>query len=268
MRVTLPRPPWLWQTKASGSSASIGEQPDGSRLNDADTTDWMPSSRRSPPFSLDAWFETPSHVPGWMVEHGARATPQVTATPLADGFGWVAARNALDQETVLADHYRRLLQEAPDWSRWRARSRGCFSVDIVIEIEGEHDLRLDMFSGAACGALEMLTLLADTGAPEETLYDNLDQGWALRMVATPDEVFTLEWNWERPAADDVPRALRFPRHDLAVQAGEALARLRHVHDALVQDLGLDLWNMPPGVTTDRRPSLPARLLRQWRRLRG
>ena len=146
----------------------------------------------------------------------------------------------------------RSLLAAPSWRQWRAAHRGCFDVDLVICIEGEHELRLEMFHGAACGAGELLTLLADADSPPDTLYDNLDQGWALRMISTPDAVFTLEWDWERPADEDSPRALRFPRRELAAQAGEALARLRHVHEALVRDLGDDLWNQPPLPPKGRR----------------
>ena len=222
-----------------------------SRLGEADTTDWMPSSRPSPPFSLDACFEAPCYVPGWMLEDGSRKTPPVAPTPLANDFGDVRAGTAIGQEATLAEHYRRILLAAPSWRQWRAAHRGCFDVDLVICIEGEHELRLEMFNGAACGAGELLALLADVDAPPDTLYDNLDQGWALRMVTTPDAVFTLEWDWERPAADDCPRALRFPRRKLAAQAGDALARLRHVHGTLVRDLGADLWNQPP--EPERKP---------------
>ena len=91
----------------------------------------------------------------------------------------------------------------------------------------------------------MLAVLANADGPADCLYDNLDQGWALRIVATQDAVFSLEWDWERPAGEDAPRALRFPRQGLALQAAAALERLHHLHGALVRELGMDLWNQPP-----------------------
>jgi hypothetical protein len=190
-----------------------------------------------------------------MMQEGTRGTVSVEPTPLANEFGNALTENTIGHEAALAEHYRRILLAAPLWHQWRAARRGCFDVDIVISIEGEHELRLEMFNGAAFDAGELLMRLADLDAPPGTLYDNLDQGWKLRMVSTPDAVFTLEeWNWECPAIEDRPRALRFPRSELAVQAVSALARLRHVHGALVRDIGVDIWNQPPAEPEQRRKS--------------
>ena len=119
-----------------------------------------------------------------------------------------------------------------------------FDVEITIGLSGEHALHIDMFSGAAHAAADMLAHLADPAA-SGVLYDNLGQGWALRIVATATEIYTLEWDWDRPAAADTPRALRFVRHAVASQAEAALHRLRYVHTTLVHALGSDLWNVPP-----------------------
>jgi hypothetical protein len=180
-----------------------------------------------------------------MVQEGAQQAPLVTPTPLANEFGDVLAETAISQESTLAEHYRRILMAAPSWRQWRVTHRGCFEVDVVICIEGEHELRLETFNGAAFGAYELLALLADADARPDTLYDNLDQGWALRMISTSDAVFTLEWNWQCSADEDRPRALCFPRRELADPARDALSRLKHLHRALVRDLGVDLWNQPP-----------------------
>jgi len=140
-----------------------------SRFNEADTTDWMTACRAAPPFRLDACFETPGYVPGWMLQNAAGAAPPVTPTPLADAFGNVLAEAAMGQQALLAAHYRRILAAAPDWRQWRNAHRGCFDVDLVISIEGEHLLRLEMFSGVATAAYELLTQLTDAQAPPDTL---------------------------------------------------------------------------------------------------
>jgi hypothetical protein len=244
MSVSLAR---LWRRLWSGARVPITSVDTGKiidRLGEADTTDWMPSSRPSPPFRLDVCFAAPCYVPGWMLQNASCKTAPVAPTPLANDVGYVLSEAAIGHEAALAEHYRRILVAAPDWRRWRDAHRGCFEVDLVIRIEGEHDLQLEMFGGAALAAAELLILLADSDAPPDTLYDNLDQGWALRMVATPDAIFTREWDWERPAAEDKPRALSFPRRELAAQAANALEQLRQVHGALVRDIGTDLWNQP------------------------
>jgi hypothetical protein len=244
----------LWRRLRAGASAPtpVEVHETVSRLGEADTTDWMGSSRPAPPFSLDACFDAPAYVPGWMMPEGTRTSQPVAPVQLASDFGQVRADAAIGQEAILAEHYRRILLAAPSWRDCRAAHCGFFEVDLVIGIEGEHPLRLEMFHGAACGTGELLALLADADAPPDTLYDNLDQGWALRMVSTADAVFTLEWDWERPADEDSPRALRFPRRELAAQAVEALTRLRYVHEALVRNLGDDLWNQPPPPPKGRR----------------
>ena len=129
----------------------------------------MIACRAAPPFRLDACFETPGYVPGWMLQIAAGAAPPVTPTPLADAFGNVLAEAAMGQQALLAAHYRRILAAAPDWRQWRNAHRGCFDVDLVISIEGEHLLRLEMFSGVANAAYELLTQLTDAQAPPDTL---------------------------------------------------------------------------------------------------
>ncbi len=166
--------------------------------------------------------------------------------PLPNHVGAVTTADALGHEDALAAHYRRILDVAPPRERWRRdRARFArFDVDLVIGIAGEHPLQIDMFGGTVLAATELLGQLADPAPPDDILYDNLDQGWALRMTAVAEEVFTLEWDWERPLDEDTPRALRFPRPLLAAQARDALRRLEHVHGALVRTVGTDLW-MPP-----------------------
>ncbi len=114
----------------------------------------------------------------------------------------------------------------------------------MIAIKNEHPLQIEMFSGSAVAAAKLLEWLANLASHAGILYDNLDQGWALRMTATATEVFTLEWNWEISADEDEPRALCFPRSVLAARAQDALQRLKQLHAALVRTIGTDLWNVP------------------------
>jgi hypothetical protein len=118
---------------------------------------------------------------------------------------------------------------------------------------------IDMFGGAALAADEMLGWLADPACSEPVLYDNLDQGWALRVLLEPDDVVVLDWNWEMPLSEQTVRAIRLSRAEMARQAEAARGRLRALHAFLVAEIGLDLWNTPARVAAPRRSA--------WGRLR-
>ncbi len=233
-------------TPSAASATRPAAYDPNTRINDGERTDWIATARPAPPFTLDACLDAPSHVPGWMLEPGTSHSPTIDPVRLPNRFGFVTTADASGQAPLLAAHYRRILHAAPRRAAWRqdiARF-ACFEVDLVIAVENEHPLRIEMFGGAAMAAAELLGRLGDPTGPDGVLYDNLDQGWALRVTATATEVFTLEWNWERPAAEDEPRALRFPRPLLASQARNALKRLEQLHAALVLAIGTDLWNVP------------------------
>ena len=228
------------------ATGSRGHDPN-TRIHDGELTEWKSTARPAPPFALDACFDAPAYVPGWMLAEGVSDSRRIDPVPLPNHVGAVTTADAFGREEVLAAHYRRILDAAPPPTQWRqdiARF-ACFDVDLVIGLAGEHPLRIEMFGGAASAAADLLGQLADPTSPDTVLYDNLDQNRALRMTTAGEDVFTLEWDWERPASEDVPRALRFSRPRLAAQARSALQRLEHVHGALVHAVGTDLWNVPP-----------------------
>ena len=214
-------------------------------------TDWMATARTVQGFSLDAVLATPDYVPGWLLPEGTRDSPLLPPLTIADPHGYIRTEDAIGHERELAAHYRAILHAAPGWEKRRASRRGCFDVDIVIGIAAEDEVRIEMFNGAALGAAELLAVMADPHAAAGVLYDNLDQGWALYMVATEEAVFSLEWDWECPPGEDARRALRFPRRELAAQAASARDRLAHLHGVLKQDLGVDVWNQPASAPPPR-----------------
>jgi hypothetical protein len=215
-------------------------------------TSWLNTAREVVAFDLDVVIDVPAHIPGWLLRELTPEPPRLPPIPIANHHGHVRSADAMGREAELVSHYRSLLLAAPGWQQRRDTRSGCFDVGLLIKIPGEPDLCIDMFNGAAQATAELLAVMAGSDAPEGPVYDDLDQGWALRIVATPDAVFTLEWDWERPEGDDTPRALRFPRRQFALQAAAALQRLQRLHAVLVKELGHDLWNQPP-----RRISSPS-----------
>ncbi len=206
------------------------------RINDGAAPAWTAGARSAPAFTLDACLDAPAHVPGWMLDQTTSSGPTIDPVPLPNHAGLVTTADATGHGRALAAHYRRILAAAPPPTRWRPDIARfcCFAVDLVIGLAEEPPLRIETFGAAALAATELLGRLADPASPDDVLYDNLDQCLALRMNITRRDVFTLEWDLERPLHEDTPRPLRFPRPLLAAQARRAWQRLQHVHLALVQ----------------------------------
>ncbi len=77
-------------------------------------------------------------------------------------------------------------------------------------------------------------------APDGELWDDLDQGWQIRIVKVGDLICVAEWNWEeqrQPAG-----GLAFDAVRLSREASAALVRLHAVHGLLVEALGRDWWS--------------------------
>ncbi len=83
-------------------------------------------------------------------------------------------------------------------------------------------------------------LVSGPEALDGELWDDLDQGWQIRIIKRDDLVFVAEWDWEerrQPAG-----GLAFDLVQLSREATTALARLRAVHRVLVEALGHDWWS--------------------------
>jgi hypothetical protein len=110
-----------------------------------------------------------------------------------------------------------------------------------------------MFNASIRGTRELLGILASDDPGPAIIYDNLDQGWALRILLRHDAVYVLDWN---PDADDggidEARALRLSRSAVAPQTAAALQRLDRLHPKLVAAVGIDLWAQP--AATPGRPA--------------
>ena len=90
-------------------------------------------------------------------------------------------------------------------------------------------------------AAALLRALMDAPrSADEEVWDDLDQGWRVRILRRGDLIHLVEWNWEDENA--VPSGFSFDAAALAREAGAALDRLRALHGFLVDALGHDYWS--------------------------
>jgi hypothetical protein len=116
--------------------------------------------------------------------------------------------------------------------------------NVLLCPAGERPIVAHMFGASIRGTRELLVALASDDPGPAELYDNLDQGWALRVLLRGDAVYWHEWDWESPGGLRNARTLRLCRTIAAAQARAALQRLDRLHPLLVAAAGVDLWAQP------------------------
>lgn len=206
----------------------------------------MAAARPCGEFRLDAGYAVTSYVPGWLLPPGAPDDPPIALPDLPLTSGHVLTEDAVGHEPELVRHFAQL-PPLPGPARRRETAKWCsLEVNLVLCVPGEHPIVADTFGPSRVEADHLLGALADADAPPSVAYDNLDQGWALRLVVEAEEVFVLDWDWDAPDPQRGANALRLPRGKLAGQAAAARARLRHLHGKLVAALGRDLWTREAG----------------------
>lgn len=227
-------------------------------MEDLDTAMWSAAARPCPSFILDAGIAVPAYVPNCLLPEGLQDAPKFAPVSLPVTAGFVLTADATGREAELIEHYAHVLHAAAG-AGWRGdtlRPHSCVEVNILLILPGEHCVVIDMFGAAQLGADAMLQQLADPATVPAVIYDNLDQGWALRVLIRPADVIVLEWDWEQPATAETVRALRLPRAEVARQAAAARQRLQALHSSLKIAVGMDLWNIPKPPDTGTR----------WRRM--
>ncbi|MGI4808972.1 MAG: hypothetical protein ACRYF2_12805 [Janthinobacterium lividum] len=202
---------------------------------------WVASARLSPGTQIDAGFAVTSHVPSWMLAIDAPDDASVVLPDLPQVLGHVLTADAMGHAAELIAR----LPPLPDRARRRETAAFCsLGVNLLLRPPEQEPVLVEMFAGSWKAAGALLDALADVQTPAGKLYDNLDQGWALRILVEREAVLVLKWNWEAADPRQEARALRLPRRDLAVQAAAARRQLDHLHAALAAALGRDLWFYP------------------------
>ncbi|MGC1304657.1 MAG: hypothetical protein WA840_19985 [Caulobacteraceae bacterium] len=173
--------------------------------------------------------------------------------------GYVATAALVGREQDLAGYYQRLIAVLTRRGRTEALTRPFphFRVQPLILSAGTG---LTEFSWVDSVPETASVLEALAGAPagadaDGLVWDDLDQGWAVRILARGETTYLVEWNWEDEA--DVPAGYGFRTDALADQAAGALERLTAMHRHLVQALGRDYWSYIPPAGMGRSASAGA-----------
>ncbi|MGI4944075.1 MAG: hypothetical protein ACRYHQ_26555, partial [Janthinobacterium lividum] len=149
---------------------------------------WVASARLSPGTQIDAGFAVTSHVPSWMLAIDAPDDAPVVLPDLPQVLGHVLTSDAMGHAAELIRHFARL-PPLPDRVRRRETAAFCsLGVNLLLRPPEQEPVLFEMFAGSWKAAGALLDALADVQTPAGELYDNLDQGWALRILVERDAV--------------------------------------------------------------------------------
>ncbi|PCE22741.1 hypothetical protein BWP39_23970 [Paraburkholderia acidicola] len=233
-------------------------------IEDGYGDDWIPTATHVRDFSCDAVFlinDGHSIGTGGDLSDEERerlseplrelGLPQLARTHLP-------TRDLLDRETHLARYYEQLIAIAGARGSTQEMQSGGFPYFAVKPafVSAGQDLTNFLWIDWVAETAEVLKALADfdQGAPRE-VWDDLDQGWAVRIVSRGPMTYVIEWNWEDDEA--VLAGYAFATDELARQAAAAHERLSIIHRRLIELLGHDYWTYVPPAVEARAKITPA-----------
>ena len=209
-----------------------------------DDDSWIPTTCTHAEFRLDAGYAVTPYVPGWMLPVGAPDDPPIPLPDLPEIAGHVLTADAVGLEAELVHHFSRLPPLPGLACQREIAPFSSLSVNLLLCLPGEAPVVADMFAGSRLAVASLLDDLSNTAGVGGIVYDNLDQGWALRILVEADAVLVLDWDPEEGDPREGARALRLPRRAVAEQAAASRRRLDHLHATLLRALGRDLWSCP------------------------
>lgn len=233
-------------------------------IEDGYGDDWIPAATHVRDFSCDAVFlindgrsigaggelsdEEQERLSEPLRELGV---PSLVRTHLA-------TRDLLNRETHLARYYEQLIAIAGARGSAQEMQSGGFPYFAVKPtfVSAGQDLTSFLWIDWVAETAEVLTALADfTGTAPREVWDDLDQGWAVRIVSRGPMTYVIEWDWEDD--EDVLTGYAFATDELARQAAAALERLSIIHRRLIELLGHDYWTYVPPAAEARTKITPA-----------
>ena len=171
--------------------------------------------------------------------------------------GRLATADLLGREDELITYYERLVAVAEAHGKAASLRNPfpCFSVNPTF-ISGGEALASFAWTDDVPESTAVLTALAGSAnGAAGLIWDDQDQGWAIRIVAGSKTTFFVEWDAEGQPPADAGWAV--DASSLACQAAEALTRLKVIHGRLMGALGHDHWSYRRANETmpGRRPAV-------------
>ena len=207
---------------------------------------WIAQARTVPSFECDAVFAVePSVYIGpdngmsrmdWETAN-VRLPPVELARRAADR---ITTKALLGREAALLAHYRRVIAVAERYGKTRSlRPFPYFRVQPEIVADGQTLTSFSWVDDAHATRTVLDSLVEAASGPARLVHSDLDQGWAVLIVATGSATCLVEWDAEGPPpAGD---GLAFDPAELARQASAARSRLQTIHSRLVSAIGRDGW---------------------------
>ncbi len=215
-------------------------------IPDPDDRAWTAQAVRVEDFRCDTLFLISTCIP-FCDEVTGHVIPGETALlPPPDlsvmGVNGVAASSLHGHEQELIRHYQRVVAAFASRGRsgqLRPRSNE-FWLKPAVVAGGTVLTDCLWYDTVPDAEALLLALVGAAEAPDGEIWDDLDQGWRIRIVRSGDMTCIAEWNWEDGQAR--PSGHAFDSLRMARHAAAALARLRELHRHLVEALGRDWWS--------------------------
>ena len=215
-------------------------------LVDPDDADWIERATRVGNFHVDTLFHVSTRlqfcdpvtgriIPGEAVLLPTPDLPLITPD-------WHAATVLSGREQELACHYQRIVDAFSSHGRLgqlQPRSSE-FWLRPAIIANGALLTRCSWYDTIPEAEALLQALIDGANTLGGEVWDDLDQGWQIRVVKSGGTICIAEWDWE--SHETPPSGYAFDAADMAHHAGLALAYLRALHQRLVATLGRDWWS--------------------------
>ena len=213
---------------------------------DPDDVAWTVRSARVDEFQCDTVFLLSTGIQfcdeatGYIIP-GETASLPVPNLPLIGTHG-ITASALIGREQELANHYRRVVAAFAGHGRAAQLRRRSpyFWLKPAIIAKGSILTECPYYDTVPEAEALLQALVSGPDAPDGEVWDDLDQGWRLRIVKSNGLICIAEWDCEEQQQPACGQA--FDPTQLSHEASAALARLRAVHRFLVEALGRDWWS--------------------------
>ena len=211
-----------------------------------DDAAWIEGATQVHDFTVDSLFLIAPHIQFCDEQTGRIIPGEAEHLPIPDlpfiQPEWVTASSLHGQEDELIRHYKRIFAAFAQHGRsaqLRPRSNQFWLKPAIVE-NGAILTRCSWYDTVPEAEALLQALIGAAHAPDGEVWDDLDQGWAIRIVKSGGMTCLAEWNWED--GETAPAGYVFNAAKMAQRATVALTELRALHETLVETFGCDWWS--------------------------